>query len=71
MPTLVIVGGPNGSGKTTLTNHLISRGRITTHVINPDNIAKLEFGSYNFHIKAAKVALERREQALNTRLDFA
>ena len=71
MPTLVIVGGPNGSGKTTLTNHLIARGRITTHVINPDNIAKLEFGSYHFHIKAAKVALERRELALSARIDFA
>ncbi|OOQ57642.1 zeta toxin family protein [Mucilaginibacter pedocola] len=71
MPTLVIVGGPNGSGKTTLTKHLIKRGRIKTHVINPDDIAKIELGSFNFRVGAAKLALERRHQALSINADFA
>jgi predicted ABC-type ATPase len=71
MPVLVIVGGPNGSGKTTLTNHLIARGRIKTHVINPDDIAKVELGSFNFQVKAARIALERRREALINANDFA
>jgi predicted ABC-type ATPase len=71
MPALVIVGGPNGSGKTTLTAHLIKRGRIKTAVINPDEIALNEYGSYTFHVKAAKSALERRSTALSSNADFA
>ena len=64
MPSLIVIGGPNGSGKTTLTSYLIQKGRIKTSVINPDEIAFTEYGGYNFHIKAAKVALERRKEAL-------
>ena len=71
MPLLVIVGGPNGSGKTTLTGHLIKRGRIRTSVINPDEIAIKEFGSYAFQVKAAKAALERRNLELSSNTDFA
>jgi predicted ABC-type ATPase len=71
MPSLTIIGGPNGSGKTTLTSYLIKKGRIKTSVINPDEIAFKEFGGYGFHIKAAKVALERRKEAIFQNLDFA
>lgn len=70
MPVLVIVGGPNGSGKTTLTEHLIKRERIKTNVINPDEIAIKEYGSFTFHVKAAKSALQRRNQALSLDADF-
>ena len=72
MPTLVVIGGPNGSGKTTLTSYLIQKGRIKSSVINPDEIAFKEFGDYKFHIKAAKLALERRKQAIfqNSELAF-
>ncbi len=71
MPTLVVIGGPNGSGKTTLTSYLIQRGRIRSAVINPDEIAFKEFGNYSFHIKAARIALERRKQAIDKKEDFA
>ncbi|WP_426669509.1 zeta toxin family protein [Mucilaginibacter sp. McL0603] len=71
MPTLVVIGGPNGSGKTTLTSYLIQKGRIKSSVINPDEIALKEFGNYSFHVKAARVALERRKQAIIQNVDFA
>jgi predicted ABC-type ATPase len=71
MPSLVIVGGPNGSGKTTLTSHLIQKGRIKTDVINPDSIAIKEYGSYLFHVKAARTALEKRRSAINQNADLA
>ena len=71
MPSLIVIGGPNGSGKTTLTSYLIQKGRIKTPVINPDEIAFKEFGDYGFHIKAAKVALERRKEAISQKADFA
>lgn len=71
MPTLVVIGGPNGSGKTTLTSYLIQKGRIKSLVINPDEIAFKEFGDYKFHIKAARLALERRKQAIIQNSDFA
>jgi predicted ABC-type ATPase len=71
MPLLIVIGGPNGSGKTTLTKYLFERERIKSTVINPDEIAFLEFGDYSFHVKAARAALERRKQALDKRTDFA
>jgi predicted ABC-type ATPase len=71
MPLLVVIGGPNGSGKTTLTKYLIERERIKSSVINPDEIAFKEFGDYSFHVKAARVALERRKQAISQKEDFA
>ncbi|MFD0766202.1 ATP-binding cassette domain-containing protein [Mucilaginibacter lutimaris] len=71
MPSIVVIGGPNGSGKTTLTSHLIQRGKIKTNVINPDNIALNDFGGYQFHIKAARVALERRVSSINQNNDLA
>lgn len=71
MPLLIVIGGPNGSGKTTLTKYLFERERIKSTVINPDEIAFLEFGDYSFHVKAARVALERRKQALDRRMDYA
>jgi predicted ABC-type ATPase len=71
MPTLVVIGGPNGSGKTTLTSYLIQRGRIKSQVINPDEIALKEFGDYSFHVKAARLALERRKQSINLKADLA
>jgi predicted ABC-type ATPase len=71
MPTLVVIGGPNGSGKTTLTSNLIESGTIKSSVINPDEIAFKEFGNYSFHVKAARVALSRRKQAIEDKEDFA
>jgi len=70
MPSLVVIGGPNGSGKTTLTSYLIQKGRLKTTVINPDEISFKEFGNYGFHVKAARLALERRKQAIGQKEDF-
>jgi len=71
MPSLIVIGGPNGSGKTTLTSYLIQKGRIKTTVINPDEIALKEFGDYSHHIKAARVALARRKEAMSQNVDYA
>ena len=71
MPSLIVIGGPNGSGKTTLTTYLIQKGRIKIPVINPDEIAFNELGSYDFQFKAARVALDRRKEAITTNSDIA
>jgi predicted ABC-type ATPase len=71
MPVLVVMGGPNGSGKTTLASYLSQKGRIKFTVINPDEIAFKEFGDYTFHVRAARVALERRKHAISQSADFA
>ncbi|RKR85640.1 putative ABC-type ATPase [Mucilaginibacter gracilis] len=71
MPLLIIVGGPNGSGKTTLSKYLIQKGRIKSSVINPDDIALTELGGYEYHIGAARIALERRKDAINQNQDIA
>ncbi|RFZ92208.1 hypothetical protein D0C36_12270 [Mucilaginibacter conchicola] len=71
MPEIVVIGGPNGSGKTTLTTHLVQRGRVKTDVINPDSIALNVFGSYDHHLKAARVALSDRASAIDQLNDLA
>lgn len=73
-PTLCIVAGPNGSGKTTTTEQLLSNewGADSLY-INPDNIAKEEFGDWNNQdavLKAAKRATEIRYECLGQKRDF-
>jgi predicted ABC-type ATPase len=71
LPSLIVIGGPNGSGKTTLTKYLIEKGRIKSHVINPDDIALNELGSYKHQVKAGKISLERRINAIDHNQDIA
>lgn len=71
MPELTVIGGPNGSGKTTLTSYYVDKGRIKAQVVNPDEIALNEFGGFQFHIAAARVALERRITAIAKFEDLA
>jgi predicted ABC-type ATPase len=71
MPDLIVLAGPNGSGKTTLSAYLVQKGRIKTPIINPDEIAINEFGSYSNQTKASRVALQRRSEALEQQADFA
>ncbi|HEX3384266.1 MAG TPA: hypothetical protein VHS53_03715 [Mucilaginibacter sp.] len=71
MPTLTVIGGPNGSGKTTLTSYLLQNGRIKTDIVNPDQIAQEELGGYDFHLQAAKLALQRRNDAIAKNIDLA
>lgn len=68
-PKLIVIAGPNGSGKTTFTNQVLrhdwSDGCI---FINPDEIARNEFGDWNSP-EAVKKAIVRsreiREDCLN------
>ena len=70
-PKLIIIAGPNGSGKTTFTNQVLrhdwSEGCI---FINPDEIAKNDFGDWNSPkavMKAVVRAQELRDECLKTR----
>lgn len=67
-PKLIVIAGPNGSGKTTFTNQVLrhdwSDGCL---FINPDNIARDEFGDWNSPdavLKAVVRAKEIREECL-------
>ena len=71
MPLLNIIGGPNGSGKTTLSKYLLQKGRIKSNIINPDEIASNELGSYKNIIPAARLALSRRNDIIKNQLDLA
>jgi predicted ABC-type ATPase len=67
-PVLLIIAGPNGSGKTTVTVTL-RRDQWSQNVeyINPDDIAKEQFGDWNSVeavLKAAQFAENRRQKLL-------
>jgi len=70
-PKLIVIAGPNGSGKTTFTNQVLrhdwSEGCL---FINPDEIAKNDFGDWNSPaavMQAAVRAQELREECLRDR----
>jgi predicted ABC-type ATPase len=67
-PKLNIIAGPNGSGKTSVTSKILEHHWIDGCVyINPDNIARDDFGDWNSPeavINAAKRAAELREECL-------
>lgn len=67
-PKLIVIAGPNGSGKTSITSSILEHEWIENCTyINPDNIARDEFGDWNSTeaiINAAKLAAERREKCL-------
>ena len=68
-PRLLVVAGPNGSGKTTVTEQGLAHEWFGgCEYINPDLIARDEFGDWNSPEavrKAASLAEERREHALH------
>lgn len=70
-PKLVIIAGPNGSGKTSVTGKILEHEWIDGCVyINPDNIARDEFGDWNSPeavMKAAYRAEELREECLKNK----
>lgn len=59
---------PNGTGKTSITEQLLLHEWMTNCVyVNPDYIARDEFGDWNSYdsvLKAAQKATEIREQCL-------
>ena len=70
-PKLIVIAGPNGSGKTTFTNQVLrhdwSEGCI---FINPDEIARHDFGDWNSPeavMKAVVRAQELRVECLRER----
>ena len=68
-PRLIIVAGPNGTGKTSITEQLLLHEWMTGCVyVNPDFIARDQFGDWNSYdsvLKAAQKATEIREQCLS------
>lgn len=70
-PKLVIIAGPNGSGKTSVTGKILEHEWIEGCLyINPDNIARDEFGDWNSPeavMKAAHRAEELREECLRNK----
>jgi predicted ABC-type ATPase len=67
-PKLLIDAGPNGSGKTTVTRRILGHEWLAgCEYINPDNIARDQFGDWNSPEaigKAARYATLRREESL-------
>ncbi|MFH5802658.1 AAA family ATPase [Alienimonas sp. DA493] len=74
-PRLLIVAGPNGSGKTTVTEQGLAHEWFAgCEYINPDAIARDEFGDWNDPaavLAAAKAATARREACLADGRSFA
>lgn len=67
-PRLIVVAGPNGTGKTSITEQLLRHEWMGgCAYVNPDFIARDEFGDWNAPeavLKAARRAAELREQCL-------
>jgi predicted ABC-type ATPase len=74
-PRLIVVAGPNGSGKTSVTEQLLRHTWMDGCVyVNPDNIARDEFGDWNSPdavLSAAKRATELREKCLAEKTSLA
>ena len=74
-PRLLIVAGPNGSGKTTVTERGLAHEWFGgCEYINPDFIARDEFGDWNSDSAvrlAAEVAKTRRERAIGEKRSLA
>ncbi len=74
-PRLIVVAGPNGTGKTSITEQLLRHEWMDgCEYVNPDFIARDEFGDWNAPDavrQAANMAAERREQYLREARNFA
>jgi len=74
-PRLIVVAGPNGAGKTSITEAALRHEWMQgCEYVNPDNIARDEFGDWNAPdaiVKAANRAQERREACVRDRRDLA
>jgi predicted ABC-type ATPase len=74
-PVLIVIAGPNGSGKTSLTEQVLSHSWIQDCVyINPDNIARDQFGDWNSPtatLQAAQYADRLRWECLEQKRSLA
>lgn len=76
-PRLIVIAGPNGSGKTSITDQLKEikhKWMLGCTYINPDDIARAQFGDWNNPasvLKAAEEATRQRYDLLKQKADFA
>ncbi len=74
-PRVLLVAGPNGSGKTTITEQGLAHEWFDgCEYVNPDLIARDEFGDWNSPtsiIKAATLAQTRRDKCLDSGTSLA
>ncbi len=70
-PILIVIAGPNGSGKTSITHKILKHEWVENCIyINPDEIARDEFGDWNSReaiINAAHLAEEIRESCIKNK----
>ncbi|TVR65704.1 MAG: AAA family ATPase [Candidatus Competibacteraceae bacterium] len=74
-PRLILVAGPNGAGKTSITQQLLMhQWMVGCAYVNPDFIARDEFGDWNAPdavVRAAQRAAEIRERCLKNGISLA
>ncbi len=74
-PRLLVVAGPNGSGKTTVTERGLAHEWFGGCIyINPDNIARDQFGDWNSPsavLQAAQLAQQQREECVRDQRSLA
>lgn len=74
-PRIIVFAGPNGSGKTTITESLKRQAAFPATYINADDIARTELGHmpdlFERNLAAARLAEQRRKQALERGISFA
>jgi predicted ABC-type ATPase len=74
-PRVLLVAGPNGSGKTTITERGLAHEWFDgCEYVNPDLIARDEFGNWNSPkaiLQAANLAQTRRERCLESDVSLA
>ena len=61
-PSMIVIAGPNGAGKTSMTESLLRNVWLNGfEYINPDNIARDEFGDWNSGEASLKAAIRSDE----------
>ena len=72
-PNLYIIAGPNGAGKTTASYNLLPEILHCTNFVNADEIARglSPFAPETVPVQAGRIMLERIEELLPQRVDFA
>jgi predicted ABC-type ATPase len=70
VPQVIIIAGPNGAGKTTFARNYLTGPREHFTYVNADEIARATGGDAA-NIKAARTMLERIDNLVRARSDFA
>ena len=72
-PNLYIISGPNGAGKTTASYNLLPQVLHCPNFVNADEIARglSPFAPEAVAIQAGRIMLQRIEELLPQRVDFA